>query len=376
MRRADFSAGLAVGPISLEPRDVPHLALETNRTCNIRCRLCYNIDRGLVKPLVEVRRDLDLALSLRNLTAVTVTGGEPTLHPELPAVIRLIKARGLKCNLLTNGLRFLEDDGPALLGRIKRAGVDRVYLHIDSGQAGVHPDLGAARHRLAGLLEAADVPFALSITLYGEPDEDLAAVARRLARFRRFEGILAALAHDPGRPPESRLDLKGPYEGLKRDLGLEPLMYLPADRDDDDVRWLVYFYIIDAASGTVFPLSSRVRRSARRIFRSLPRRKGSAQRPWPSYAKMPLTPVLLAEALLSPRRVPEVLRMLGRPGLRAQFITIQSPPVLDFAAKRASICRGCPDATVRNGRLVPLCLADLVSPLDPSREPELACPAL
>jgi hypothetical protein len=60
--------------------------------------------------------------------------------------------------------------------------------------------------------------------------------------------------------------------------------------------------------------------------------------------------------------------------LRAQFITIQAPPVIDFAAKRASVCHGCPDATVRNGRLVPVCIADLVAPLNAAREPLLACP--
>jgi hypothetical protein len=61
---------------------------------------------------------------------------------------------------------------------------------------------------------------------------------------------------------------------------------------------------------------------------------------------------------------------------RVQFITVQSPPLIDFAAKRASVCRGCPDATVRNGRLVPVCIADMVSPLNPSLEPQLACPEI
>jgi hypothetical protein len=96
-------------------------------------------------------------------------------------------------------------------------------------------------------------------------------------------------------------------------------------------------------------------------------------------------PILFAEVLLSPRRTGEVLKLLlrrrpsglgagMRGGLRAQFITIQAPPVIDLDAKRASVCRGCPDATVRNGRLVPVCIADLAAPLNASREPLLACP--
>lgn len=384
MRASDFSAGLDIGRLALAPRDVPHLALETNRTCNMKCRLCYNLDRDLVKSLDDVKADLDTALGLRNLAAVTILGGEPTLYPDLPEVIAYVKSRGLYCGLLTNGLRLLEEDGPELLGRIKRAGVDRVYIHVDSGQKHVHGDIEAARERLSTLLEAAGVSFALSITIY-DGDDGLAAAIRRYSRFRHFEGILALLAHDPVGPANGRLDLMGPYEALKRGLGLEPLSYIPADRDASEVRWLIYFYIIGAEGGEAFPVTARVQRLAQRLFRWAPGRQYFAQRLGPSYAKTSLVPILLAELLLRPRRAGEVMRLLrrrGRPGrgsgrlgdLRAQFITIQAPPVIDFAAKRASVCHGCPDATVRNGRLVPVCIADLVAPLNPAREPLLACP--
>jgi hypothetical protein len=387
MTTSDFSPGLDIGRLALAPRDVPHLALETNRTCNMRCRLCYNLDRDYVKSLDDVRADLDTALRLRNLAAVTILGGEPTLYPELPEVISLVKSRGLFCALLTNGLRLLASDGPALLDRIKRAGVDRVYIHVDSGQKHVHADIEAVRERLSDLLEAAGVPFALSVTIYGGDGDDLAAAVRRYSRYRYFEGILSLLAHDPGGPTDRRLDLRGPYEHLKTDLGLEPLSYIPADRDDSDVRWLIYFYVIDAERGEVFPVSARVQRFAQRIFRWAPGRQYFAQRLGPSYVKTALVPILLSEVLLSPRRAVEVLRLIrkrgpsGRKGgrlkdLRVQFITVQSPPLIDFAAKRASVCRGCPDATVRNGRLVPVCIADLVSPLDPLRQPALACPEI
>jgi hypothetical protein len=296
---SDFSTGLDIGRLALAPRDVPHLALETNRTCNMRCQLCYNLDRDYVKSLDEVKADLDTALRLRNLAAVTILGGEPTLYPELPEVISLVKSRGLFCALLTNGLRLLASDGPALLDRIRRAGVDRVYIHVDSGQKHVHADIEFVRERLSDLLEAAGLPFALSITIYGGDGNDLAAVVRRYSRYRYFEGILSLLAHDPGGPKDRRLDLKGPYEHLKTALGLEPLSYIPADRDDNDVRWLIYFYIINAERGEVFSVSARVQRLAQRIFRWAPGSQYFAQGLGPSYVKKSLVPILLAEVLLS-----------------------------------------------------------------------------
>lgn len=384
MRASDFRAGLDVGCLALAPREVPHLALETNRTCNMRCRLCYNLDRDLVKSLAEIKADLDTALRLRNLAAVTILGGEPTLHPDLPGVISAVKSRGLFCALLTNGLLLLDEHGPDLLDRIKRAGIDRVYIHVDSGQAHVHGDIEAARERLARLLEKAGVPFALSVTVYDGGGE-LVAAARRYSRFRHFEGILALIAYDPAAPARTPIDLAVLYEALKEGLGVEPLSYIPADRDDAEVRWLVYFYLINAAGGRAFPVSARVQRLAQRIFRWAPGRQFFAQRLGPAYVKASAFPILFAEVLLSPRRAGEVLRLLlrRRPsglgaglrgGLRAQFITIQAPPVIDRVAKRASVCRGCPDATVRSGRLVPVCIADLVAPLNASREPLLACP--
>ncbi len=384
MKASDFSAGLDIPPLILAPRDVPHLALETNRTCNMKCRLCYNLDRDLVKPLEDVKADLDTALRLRNLAAVTILGGEPTLYANLPEVIAYVKSRGLYCGLLTNGLRLLEDDGPALLDRIKRAGVDRVYLHVDSGQTHVHADIEAVRERLSRLLEEARISFGLSITIY-DRDDGLVEAVRRYSRFRYFEGILALLAHDPGAPSERPLDLTGPYGALKSGLGLEPLGYIPSDRDDSEVRWLIYFYLIGAEGALAFPVSAGVQRLAQRIFRWAPGRQYFAQGLGPAYVKTSLVPILLAEVLLAPRRAGEILWLLlkrgsSRPGagrakgLRAQFITIQEPPVIDFDAKRVSVCRGCPDATVRHGRLVPVCIADLVDPLDASREPLLACP--
>jgi pyruvate-formate lyase-activating enzyme len=394
VRTSDFTPGLPIEPLALSARDVPHVTIETNRTCNMRCRLCYNLDREHVKSVDDVKMDLETALSLRRLAAVTLLGGEPTLYPGLPEVIGYVKSRGLFCALLTNGLRFLDGDGPELLDRIKQAGVDRVYIHVDSGQAHVHADIEAARERMSRLLEAARVPFALSVTLYGGDDDELAAVIRRYSRFSYFEGVLTTLPHDPSGRTAPHSDLREVYEGLKAGLGLEPISFIPADADDGDVRWLIYFYIMNARTGEAFPVSAKVQRLAQKIFRWAPGTQFFAQTLGPAYLRASLVPIVLAELLFSPRRTAALYRLVrgkdagdagprpngggfaGLGHLRAQFITIQAPPKIDFASGRASICRHCPDATVRNGKLVPVCIADLVSPLNPLIQPKLACPEM
>ena len=46
MTTADFSPGLGATPLKYPAREVPHMTLEINRTCNMRCRCCYNVDRA------------------------------------------------------------------------------------------------------------------------------------------------------------------------------------------------------------------------------------------------------------------------------------------------------------------------------------------
>jgi pyruvate formate lyase activating enzyme len=75
--------------------------------CDFRCHFCYNID--LVKnyeklPDIPEKEVLDF-LSTRKglLDGVAITGGEPTLHKELPEFIKKIKDLGFLVMLETNG---------------------------------------------------------------------------------------------------------------------------------------------------------------------------------------------------------------------------------------------------------------------------------
>ena len=379
MTVSDFSPGLGATPLKYSAADIPHITLEINRTCNMHCRCCYNIDRSWVKSFEEVERDLDRALTLRRIQAVTILGGEPTLHPDLPRIIALVKSHGLHCQLLTNGLRFLAPDGPALLRAVKSAGIDKILLHVDGGQAHVHGDIEAARERLFSLMEAERIEFALSVTVYNEDRGRMSGIVRRYSRFRYFDGILAVLARDAGDPAAQTVELREEYDGLKAGLGLEPTAYVPSNLSDRDARWLVYFYLADAGGTRFYPFSPRLDRAFRRVFRLATGRHLFGTNHGPAELKRIIVPFLLFEALTSPRRLASLVPFVRRAGslknVRLHFIAIQVPPELGPDGEIAVICQGCPDATVRNGRLVPVCVADLVSPFSPSAEPALACPS-
>ena len=73
--------------------------------CNMRCPFCHNPDLVLGSPF-ELSMDslLDfLAARKGKLEGVCITGGEPTIHPELPALLHEIKRAGFCVKLDTNG---------------------------------------------------------------------------------------------------------------------------------------------------------------------------------------------------------------------------------------------------------------------------------
>lgn len=74
--------------------------------CNFRCSYCHNpelvIDIGLPEiKEEEVMKVLDERK--RFIDGVCITGGEPTLHKDLPEFMKKLKDKGLKVKLDTNG---------------------------------------------------------------------------------------------------------------------------------------------------------------------------------------------------------------------------------------------------------------------------------
>ena len=76
--------------------------------CNLDCGYCHNrwmLDEAAVAAALSVDELLSwLATRVGKLDGVCLSGGEPTLHPELPELARRIKALGFDLKLDTNGL--------------------------------------------------------------------------------------------------------------------------------------------------------------------------------------------------------------------------------------------------------------------------------
>jgi MoaA/NifB/PqqE/SkfB family radical SAM enzyme len=70
---------------------------------------------------------IDLLAAL-DTAAITISGGEPLLHPELDEIIRRIRSHGMLAGLITNGYMLT----PGRIRRLNRAGLDHLQISIDN----------------------------------------------------------------------------------------------------------------------------------------------------------------------------------------------------------------------------------------------------
>ncbi|MBW2534352.1 MAG: radical SAM protein [Deltaproteobacteria bacterium] len=381
----DLTKGSDLRPQKPAFADTPHATLEVNSECNIRCRHCYNLDRPGTKSVEQIRQELDELLRRRRLDTVSLVGGEPTLHPHIAEVVRAVKKRGLVCQLLTNGVAFLEDEQDRLLRQLVAAGVDRFLVHIDAGQRHVHGDVDAARHAVFERLERHQVYFGLSVTLTRGNEGCLPGLVRQFAQYRYFDGLFVTMAmdmahaFDPSRSNEHDPSLAAVDRSMVRALGVSPSAYLPSNLDDEAVAWLMYFFYLNVDTGEAFGLSPRYNRMFRRFYRRLKGREFFGETCSPAWFVPGLALSALTELALAPRRLIELLRVLRRSragrGLRFHYVVIQEPPRYSAAHGQVELCYQCPDATLRRDRLMPVCIASWLSPAD-GAAPKVPGPAV
>src|SRR6266576_5055202 len=74
-----------------------------NRRCNLACTYCNEFDDfSKPVPLEEMKKRLDILADM-GTSIITISGGEPLMHPDLDEVIRHMRRRGLIAGLITNG---------------------------------------------------------------------------------------------------------------------------------------------------------------------------------------------------------------------------------------------------------------------------------
>ena len=176
------------------PRHPVLAHIVVTRRCNLACTYCSEFDDfSKPVPTEEMLRRIDQLAAL-GTTVITLTGGEPLLHPDLEKIIARIRHHGALAILVTNGY-FLT---PQRIQQLNRAGVDHMQISVDN----IQPDdvskksLKVLDQKLRLLSQWAEFPVSIH-TVVGactEHPEDALTIARRAKEL----GLIstAGIVHD------------------------------------------------------------------------------------------------------------------------------------------------------------------------------------
>ena len=137
--------------------------------CNFRCPFCHNASlampdgSGEAIPLEDFLAFLDARRG--RLQGVCISGGEPTLHHDLPELIREIKSRGFAVKLDTNGTN------PEMLSSLINNGlIDYVAMDIKNSPDRYFESIGNSKFEIRNSKLIENVEASASILMQGLVD--------------------------------------------------------------------------------------------------------------------------------------------------------------------------------------------------------------
>lgn len=141
------------------------------RRCNLACAYCTEFDKTS-EPVPFAVLEAQLR-KLKNLGTfgISLTGGEPTLHPDLPRLIRKCRElRFFRTGMITNGF-FLKQD---LIEELNDAGLQEMQISIDgvNGNETTQKVLNNLRKRLEALRDHAKFNITVSGVIGACPPEE------------------------------------------------------------------------------------------------------------------------------------------------------------------------------------------------------------
>ena len=149
------------------------------RRCNLACGYCNEYDHSSSPvPLELMKQRLDKLADL-GTSVITISGGEPMMHPQLDEIIAHIRSHGMLAGLISNGYYFTPDR----IKRLNNAGLEYLQISIDN----VDPDavsrksLRVLDKKLRYLSEHADFHVNINSVIGGgikNPDDALTVALR------------------------------------------------------------------------------------------------------------------------------------------------------------------------------------------------------
>ena len=183
--------------------------IEINEACNLTCPVCFaasSVHHEGSRSLAEIECMLDLLVASEGEPdLVQISGGEPTLHPQLFEILAAARRRPIRHLMInTNGVRLAREPGFAERLAAFMPGFE-VYLQFDSLKRDAlialrGADLTRVRIEALEALERAGVSTTLVVTLKkGVNDDEIADIVRFALQWRCVRGVTFQPIQDAGR---------------------------------------------------------------------------------------------------------------------------------------------------------------------------------
>ena len=183
--------------------------VEITDNCNLRCPVCFASSgphRPQHKPLADILRMLDAVVANEGEPdVVQLSGGEPTLHPQLFEIIEAARERPIRHLMInTNGIRIAQDRAYAERLAAYRQRFE-IYLQFDSLRPQTlmalrGADLTRIRYQALEVLNELDLSTTLVVTLRkGLNDHEVGNIIRFALEQRCVRGVTFQPISDVGR---------------------------------------------------------------------------------------------------------------------------------------------------------------------------------
>jgi len=162
--------------------------IQVTRECNQKCRFCSNPPNKRTLSLEQGRKLIDY-YKRKGCHGLIFTGGEPTLSPILPDLIRYAQKRKIPHRMITNGQK-LSDFG--YLKQLKQAGLYHLHLSIYSIKDKIQSYLTRNPYSLKNILLALE-----NLGKIGGITVDVNTVINHYNADHLFENVKFLLEHFP-----------------------------------------------------------------------------------------------------------------------------------------------------------------------------------
>jgi organic radical activating enzyme len=351
------------------------------------CEGCYSANKtDSHKPLDEIKKDLDVFEKYRKTQTISVAGGDPLCHPKIVEVVKMIADRGYKPIVNTNGYAMTED----LMRQLKNAGMAGLTFHVDSLQK--RPgweekneiELNELRLKYAQMAaKTGGLSCAFNSTVYGKTIKYVPEMLKWAQKNINIVHVMVFIAFRAGNPRcfdffagGKKVDIKefvyGDDKGQKTDITsreiveeirktysrFTPSAYLNGTEDPSALKWLLTLRAGNKNKILGY-MGPKFAEFAQVLHHFLYGKYLGYMHPKTHKRVKWMFPLACMDKGFRKLAVKWIVDCFKNPlrffrPLHMQSVMIIQP--VDFTTDgRQSMCDGCPDMTVYDGRLVWSC---------------------